>query len=104
MAMLFAILLASAASAAADPGDEFRLVNPRAIELFEREPKLMDWALVRFDADGNAALSIFEADRAARAFRRIADRNGDGQVTPDEYRAALATVGIALQSQTALAK
>jgi hypothetical protein len=74
---------------AADPADyDYQLVNPRAIELFERDDKLMRWALMTFDADRDGYLSIFEADRAAREFKRIADADGDGRVTPEEYRRA----------------
>jgi hypothetical protein len=78
----------AAMPAAADTGDEWRLVNPKAIELFEADQSLMDWALSRFDRDGDGYLSIMEADDAARAFKQIADGDGDGQVTPAEYRAA----------------
>ena len=67
---------------------DYRLVNPKAIELFERESALMDWALVRFDSNGDGHLSIFEADKAALEFKRIADRDRDGRVTPVEYRTA----------------
>ena len=83
---LIALLLISG-GAAADAGDGYRLVNPRAIELFEQEPQLMDWALARFDADGDGYLSIFEADKAAVEFKSIADGDKDGQVTPAEFRA-----------------
>ena len=85
MQIVFALLLMS--GAAADAGDEYRLVNPRAIELFEREPRLMQWALARFDENGDGYLSIFEADKAAIEFKEIADGNKDGQVTPAEFRA-----------------
>ena len=37
-------------------------------------------------------LSPAEAQRAADAFRKLADTNRDGRVTPDEYRAARATI------------
>ena len=82
---LIALLLIS--SAAADAGEDYRLVNPRAIELFERDPRLMQWALARFDDNGDGYLSIFEADRAAIEFKSIADGDKDGQVTPAEFRA-----------------
>lgn len=84
--MLLALLAAEIAASA--PADEYRLVNPKAIELFEGDRQLMQWALSRYDSDGDGYLSIFEADKAAQAFKQIADGNGDGQVTPAEYRAA----------------
>jgi len=68
--------------------DDYRLANPRAIELFERDPSLMHWALKSFDFDSDGRLSIREADRAASEFKTIADGDIDGQVTPAEYRSA----------------
>jgi hypothetical protein len=83
----FAVLLLASA-APSDPADDYRLVNPKAIELFERDSTLMNWALARFDDDHDGYLSIMEADDAAREFKRIADGDGNGQVTPAEYRSA----------------
>jgi hypothetical protein len=83
----FVAMLLSAA-APSGTADEWRLVSPKAIELFEADPKLMDWALGLFDKDGDGYLSIMEADSAAREFKRIADGDSDGRVTPAEYRAA----------------
>jgi hypothetical protein len=89
MVPFVALTLAAAAPAGgSDSADEWRLVNPRSIELFERDPRLMDWALSRYDKDGDGYLSIMEADSAARKFKRIADSDSDGQVTPAEYRSA----------------
>jgi hypothetical protein len=82
------LALALLPAAAADRADDYRLVNPKAIELFERDPKLMQWAVSYFDTDRDGRLSIREADAAARQFKRIADGDRDGQVTPSEYRAA----------------
>jgi len=48
----------------------------------------MNWALKYFDADGDIALSPSESAAAAEAFRKIADTDQDGRVTPAEYRAA----------------
>lgn len=88
MHALLALLLVSG-QAATEPADyDYQLVNPRAIELFERDDKLMRWALMNFDSDHDGYLSIFEADKAAREFKRIADADGDGRVTPEEYRRA----------------
>jgi hypothetical protein len=86
MPFLSALLLIQFGAAA--PADDYRLVNPKAIELFEAEPRLMRWAVGFFDNDRDGYLSISEADRAARTFKRIADGDDDGQVTPAEFRAA----------------
>jgi hypothetical protein len=59
-----------------------------ALELFERDWVLMNWALKYYDADGDILLEPGEASAAAEAFRKLADRNDDGRVTPDEYREA----------------
>jgi hypothetical protein len=90
-----------AAAAAAPPTDasDWRLVNPKAIELFETDGKLMDWALARFDEDRDGYLSIMEADDAATEFKTIADSDRDGQVTPAEYREARAFI-VARWAQT----
>ena len=48
----------------------------------------MNWALKYYDADRDIMLEPNEAQAAAEAFRRIADGDGDGRVTPQEYRAA----------------
>jgi len=85
MTMLAALLALAAAPGAAE---DYRIANPRAIELFERDSALMRWALRAFDSDGDGHLSIREADRAAQAFKAIADGDSDGRVTPTEYRAA----------------
>ena len=86
MHWLFAIALLP--SAAAGPAADYRLVNPRAIELFERDQRLMDWAVTFFDTNRDGHLSIREADTAARQFKRIADGDRDGHVTTSEYRSA----------------
>ncbi len=90
--LLYFALLATVSGTPADDSDDYRLVNPRAIELFEADSRLMDWALANFDKDHDGYLSIMEADDAARAFKRIADGDGDGQVTPAEYRSARAFI------------
>ena len=86
--IMFALFLQAAAVSPASAADEYRLVNPRAIELFEADERLMGWALAGFDSDRDRHLSIFEADKAALEFKRIADGDRDGRVTPYEYRAA----------------
>jgi hypothetical protein len=63
-------------------------VTPEARALFERDWVLMNWALKFYDANRDLLLSPGEAAMAADAFRSMADTNGDGRVTPQEYRAA----------------
>jgi len=86
--LALALLPAGTAAASGDAGADWRLANPRAIELFERDPSLMRWAVGHFDSDRDRHLSILEADRAALEFKRIADGDGNGRVTPAEYRSA----------------
>lgn len=62
--------------------------NPRALELFQKDWVLMDWGLRFHDRDRNAELSAAEADAGARAFKSMADADGDGRVTPSEFDAA----------------
>lgn len=73
---------AAAASSASAPA------NPRAIELFERDWLLKDWALRLHDRNGDVLLSAQEAATAAAAFKDIADGDNDGRVTPTEFRQA----------------
>ena len=86
MDTLLALFLLSGAQA--DAAADYRLVNPRAIELFERDAKLMQWGLGFFDLNRDGRLSIREADMAAIQFKHIADGDKDGRVTPTEYRSA----------------
>ena len=58
------------------------------MSLFERDWVLMNWALKTFDANHDILLDAGEAAAAAEAFRKLADKDGDGRVTPEEYRAA----------------
>ena len=67
-------------------------VAPEARALFERDWVLMNWALKFYDADRNIMISDAEAQVAAEQFRKLADVNGDGRVTPDEYKAARAFI------------
>lgn len=92
--MLTALAFLAAAAAASPPAgaSDWRLVNPRAIELFEADGKLMDWALARYDENHDGYLSIMEADDAATEFKTIADADRDGQVTPAEFREARAFI------------
>jgi hypothetical protein len=67
-------------------------VAPEARALFERDWVLMNWALKFYDADHDIMISDGEAQIAAEQFRKIADANGDGRVTPEEYKAARAFI------------
>jgi len=80
---------APAQAAAARPS---ATVTPAALALFERDWVLMNWALKYFDVNHDILLETDEAAAAAQAFRKIADVNRDGRVSPDEYRAARAAI------------
>jgi hypothetical protein len=67
-------------------------LSPEARDLLERDWVLTNWALKFYDRDQDILLSDSEAQEAAVEFRKIADANGDGRVTPDEYRAARAFI------------
>jgi hypothetical protein len=79
---------AAATSAAAQPTPASISTKPAAAELFERDWVLMNWALKFYDRDRDILLEPEEARIAAAEFRRIADADRDGRVTPQEYRAA----------------
>jgi len=83
------MMLALAAPAMAQETPVGAQVNPAAVrQIFERDWVLMNWALKFYDADRDILLSPIEAQRAADAFRSMADADSDGRVTPAEYRAA----------------
>ena len=89
----FALILTAATAATAQQAiPASSRVAPQALSLFERDWVLMNWALKSFDTDRDILLSPAEAVAAARAFRQIADGNGDGRITPEEYRAARAFI------------
>jgi hypothetical protein len=92
---LLFVLTALAVPAAAQrqqPAAASMRVAPEARALFERDWVLMNWALKFYDADHDIMISDGEAQAAAGQFRKLADVNGDGRVTPDEYRAARAFI------------
>src|SRR3954468_20882800 len=61
---------------------------PAAVEFLERDWVLMNWALKFYDRDRDVLLEPAEAQAAADEFRKIADADNDGRVTPYEYRQA----------------
>jgi len=86
---LFAFaLLALPASLPAEPALTRIEATPAALELFERDWVLMNWALKFYDSNRDILLQPEEAAAAAEAFRKLADADNDGRVTPEEYRAA----------------
>src|SRR3954452_656566 len=92
-AMLGPLVLALAAAAQTqEPTPANLRVTPEARALFERDWVLMNWALKFYDRDHDVLLSEGEAQAAAGEFRRIADTNGDGRVSTDEYGAARALI------------
>jgi len=88
--MVLPLLLISAAAAAQTPSPTHASVStsPAAMQLFERDWVLMNWALKFYDKDRDILLEPDEGEAAAAEFRKIADGDGDGRVTPSEYRAA----------------
>ena len=89
MIRAFALTLATIATPVlAQPTPASAPVTAQAATLFERDWVLTNWALKKFDGDRNILLSPGEVAAAAAAFREIADGDGDGRVTPAEYRAA----------------
>lgn len=90
IALLLGLAAAPAAAQQATPASV--RVTPEARALIERDWVLMNWALKFFDADHDIMISDSEAQAAAEQFRRIADTNHDGRVTPEEYRAARAFI------------
>jgi hypothetical protein len=85
-------LAALAAPLAAQPTPASLKTPPPAMQLFERDWVLMNWALKYYDANHDVLLEPDEAQAAAEAFRRLADANNDGRVTPQEYAAARADI------------
>lgn len=86
--LLLIFVGALASSAVAEPVRASLAVAPSAQSLFERDWVLMNWALKFYDSNRDIQLAPAEAIAAASEFRRIADADNDGRVTPQEYRAA----------------
>lgn len=78
----------ASASVAAQSVPASLKTTPAAQALFERDWVLMNWALKFYDRDRDILLEPDEAEAAAAAFRRIADSDNDGRITPQEYRVA----------------
>jgi len=93
MKWTIAVMSLVAASAA---GAQSRLPSlsptPAALQIFERDWVLMNWALKYYDTDRDIMLQPNEAQAASDAFRRMADTDGDGRVTTAEYRDARAFI------------
>jgi len=90
--LLLPCLIASAAPAVAQPTQASLKTPPPALQLFERDWVLMNWALKYYDANHDVLIEPNEAQAAAEAFRNLADANHDGRVTPQEYAAARADI------------
>ena len=80
-------LLAAPAAGLAQPASRMS-PTPAASQLLQRDWVLANWALKFYDRDRDILLDPAEAQAAADEFRRIADGNNDGRLTPHEYRAA----------------
>ena len=85
-------LIAWAAPVAAQPTPASLETPPPALQLFERDWVLMHWALKGFDMNRDILLQPDEASAAAQAFRKLADADRDGRVTPEEYQKARQTI------------
>lgn len=85
---LLALFVCVSAPLCAQPTPASLSKPPAAQALFDRDWVLMNWALKFYDSDRDILLEPAEAQAAATEFRKIADADGDGRVTPQEYRAA----------------
>ncbi|MFL6721680.1 MAG: hypothetical protein ACJ8FT_07760 [Sphingomonas sp.] len=92
MVRVAALLALIAAPALAQSARSSLQPTPAALQIFERDWVLMNWALKYYDADHDVLLEPSEAQAASNAFRKLADVDGDGRVTPQEYRAARAFI------------
>src|SRR3954451_12862331 len=81
-------IIASSAALAAPARRAAPAPSGAALALFKQDWVLMNWALRFYDGNNDSALSAAEAAPAARRFRKMADKDRDGRVTPAEYHAA----------------
>ncbi|MBV9529180.1 hypothetical protein [Sphingomonas sp.] len=86
--LMIAAPLTDSVAAASPPRGPTAEQGRAAMLVFQRDWVLMNWALRYFDADGDIALSPTEAAAAGAAFRKLADVNRDGRISPAEYRVA----------------
>jgi hypothetical protein len=86
------LALAVSSPLASQPAQSTLPPTPAAQQIFQRDWVLMNWALKYYDADRDILLEPNEAQAAADAFRHLADADGDGRVTPLEYRQARAFI------------
>ena len=61
-----------------------------------RDPLLRQWAIQRFDADGDTGLSLAEAASARHSFYALADGNRSGIITSEEFLNGWGTVRAAM--------
>lgn len=77
--------LAGQAAIAASAPVKAETINAHANALFDRDPTLKAWALRDYDSNRDGWLTLYEAQPALVAFKRLADGDRDGRVTTYEY-------------------
>jgi hypothetical protein len=87
-----ACLIAVGSAAGAQSGGGTLQPTPAALQLFERDWVLMNWALKFYDSNRDVLLQPDEAAAASEGFRKLADADNDGRVTPQEYQQARAFI------------
>ena len=88
-----AIAVLSLLLAAAPPAAQASLQpTPAALQIVRARLGADELGAQILRPDRDILLEPGEAQAAAEAFRQIADANGDGRVTPQEYRAARAFI------------
>jgi hypothetical protein len=98
--------LAGTGPGVADPIRAFEHRGPGWVTLdgwMRGDPTLRSWVLLRFDADGDEALSTSEAAMARRTFYTLADTNRSGIITSEEFLNGWGTVRVALLGPYAFA-